>query len=85
MQENNKEAEEKPKKNNLRSAIIEQTKSLPVKGFVNAIKFEAEIGGDGEGRFLSMFVAVGREHRLGRWEVVRDAENCVFVTEVECG
>uniref|UniRef100_A0A182N877 Uncharacterized protein n=1 Tax=Anopheles dirus TaxID=7168 RepID=A0A182N877_9DIPT len=40
---------------------------VPVQGFVNAIEFTRD------GRFL--IVAVGQEHRLGRWWTLRSAKN----------
>ncbi|XP_052862222.1 U3 small nucleolar RNA-interacting protein 2 [Anopheles cruzii] len=55
--------------NNRRS--IEPLMNIPVVGFVNAIEFTCD------GRFL--IVAVGQEHRLGRWWTLREARNRVLL------
>uniref|UniRef100_A0A2M4BN84 Putative u3 snornp-associated protein n=1 Tax=Anopheles marajoara TaxID=58244 RepID=A0A2M4BN84_9DIPT len=54
-----------------RRRSIEPLLEVPVDGFVNAIEFTHD------GRFL--IVAVGQEHRLGRWWTLRNARNRVLV------
>uniref|UniRef100_A0A182FJ76 Uncharacterized protein n=1 Tax=Anopheles albimanus TaxID=7167 RepID=A0A182FJ76_ANOAL len=54
-----------------RRRTIEALMEVPVVGFVNAIEFTHD------GRFL--IVAVGQEHRLGRWWTLRNARNRVLV------
>ncbi|XP_049540453.1 U3 small nucleolar RNA-interacting protein 2 [Anopheles darlingi] len=54
-----------------RRRSIEPLLEVPVVGFVNAIEFTHD------GRFL--IVAVGQEHRLGRWWTLRNARNRVLV------
>ncbi|XP_050099083.1 U3 small nucleolar RNA-interacting protein 2 [Anopheles aquasalis] len=54
-----------------RRRTIEPLLEVPVDGFVNAIEFTHN------GRFL--IVAVGQEHRLGRWWTLRNARNRVLV------
>uniref|UniRef100_A0A182JQA1 Uncharacterized protein n=1 Tax=Anopheles christyi TaxID=43041 RepID=A0A182JQA1_9DIPT len=49
---------------------IQPLLQIPVEGFVNAIEFTSD------GRFL--VVAVGQEHRLGRWWTLRKAKNQVL-------
>ncbi|XP_058129711.1 U3 small nucleolar RNA-interacting protein 2 [Anopheles ziemanni] len=50
---------------------IEPLLTIPVVGFINAIEFTSD------GRFL--IVAVGQEHRLGRWWTLRNAKNRTLV------
>ncbi|KFB51297.1 AGAP005320-PA-like protein [Anopheles sinensis] len=50
---------------------IEPLLTIPVVGFINAIEFTSD------GRFL--IVAVGQEHRLGRWWTLRNAKNRILV------
>uniref|UniRef100_A0A2M4AIU1 Putative u3 snornp-associated protein n=1 Tax=Anopheles triannulatus TaxID=58253 RepID=A0A2M4AIU1_9DIPT len=54
-----------------RRRSIEPLLEVPVVGFVNAIEFTHD------GRYL--IVAVGQEHRLGRWWTLRNARNRVLV------
>ena len=49
--------------------------TVPVKGFINAICIA------NSGRFIAL--AVGQEHRLGRWETVRAARNGVYIVSLE--
>uniref|UniRef100_A0AAG5DK96 U3 small nucleolar RNA-interacting protein 2 n=1 Tax=Anopheles atroparvus TaxID=41427 RepID=A0AAG5DK96_ANOAO len=50
---------------------IEPLMSIPVVGFINAIEFTSD------GQFL--IVAVGQEHRLGRWWTLRNAKNRILM------
>ncbi|XP_041768050.1 U3 small nucleolar RNA-interacting protein 2 [Anopheles merus] len=49
---------------------IQPLLQIPVEGFVNAIEFTSD------GKFL--VVAVGQEHRMGRWWTLRQAKNQVL-------
>uniref|UniRef100_A0A182PGG5 Uncharacterized protein n=1 Tax=Anopheles epiroticus TaxID=199890 RepID=A0A182PGG5_9DIPT len=49
---------------------IQPLLEIPVVGFVNAIEFSSD------GRFL--LVAIGQEHRLGRWWTLRNTKNQVL-------
>lgn len=49
--------------------------SVPLVGFINAIKFSKDE------KFL--VVAVGKEHRLGRWYTEKDAKNSVVVLRLK--
>lgn len=51
----------------LDNRVIEHVASIPVAGYVNDMAFAKS------GRFL--IAAVGQEHRLGRWERIREARN----------
>lgn len=48
--------------------------SLPVVGFVNGLKFSAD------GQLLA--IAVGREHKLGRWWNLKEAKNSLVIVKL---
>lgn len=50
---------------------IEALFKIPVKGFVNSMVFSTD--------FRYLILGVGQEHRLGRWERIKEAKNCVLV------
>ena len=64
---------EKSEVNGLPKLVSQQT--IPVRGFVNGIGFS------GEGDW--MVVGVGREHRMGRWEVDKEAKNGVLFFKLD--
>jgi len=55
----------------LHPPTLEEVNKLPLRGFINAIKI------DSSGSLV--VVAVGQEHRLGRWERIKEGKNGVHV------
>ncbi|OQR96109.1 U3 small nucleolar RNA-interacting protein [Achlya hypogyna] len=56
---------------NLQARKLEPVACIPVAGFVNSLSFPKD------GRYL--VAGVGKEHRLGRWEVQKQAKNGVVI------
>ncbi|EDW09590.1 U3 small nucleolar RNA-interacting protein 2 [Drosophila mojavensis] len=54
---------------------LQQILSIPITGFINALTFNA----DGS----KLYVAVGQEHRLGRWWRLKAAKNNVVVIDLK--
>ncbi|KAH8285469.1 hypothetical protein KR054_009694 [Drosophila jambulina] len=54
---------------------LQQIQSIPIAGFINGLAFNA----DG----TQLFVAVGQEHRLGRWWRHKEAKNQVVVVDIK--
>lgn len=50
---------------------IQLLNQIPLNGFINGIEFSSS------GNFI--VAAIGKEHRLGRWETVKDAKNGIFI------
>ncbi|OQS05893.1 U3 small nucleolar RNA-interacting protein [Thraustotheca clavata] len=56
---------------NLQARKLESVAAIPVPGFVNSLAFPKD------GRYL--VAGIGKEHRLGRWEVQKQAKNGVVI------
>lgn len=57
--------------------MITSLTSIPVSGFVNDLQFTFD------GNYL--VAGIGKEHRLGRWQCIKDAKNsviCVHITKI---
>lgn len=54
---------------------IEALFAVPVKGFVNALAFSE----DGK----NLVAVTGQEHRLGRWQVIKEAKNQLVVIPLQ--
>lgn len=54
---------------------LSEKAKIPVEGFINNL----EISADGS----KLIVAVGQEHKLGRWSVNKKAKNSVLVIKLE--
>lgn len=54
---------------------LESLLDIPVEGFVNGLSFAN--GGK------QLLVAVGQEHRLGRWWRISQAKNAVLIFDLE--
>ncbi|EDW77069.1 uncharacterized protein Dwil_GK22122 [Drosophila willistoni] len=54
---------------------MQQIQSIPMPGFINGLTFNA----DG----TKLYVAVGQEHRLGRWWRHKEAKNQVVVVDIK--
>lgn len=54
---------------------LQQINSISVGGFINGLAFNA----DG----TKLYVAVGQEHRLGRWWRHKDAKNNIVIVDIK--
>jgi len=50
---------------------LEPIVDIPVIGFVNSLEFSSD------GKYL--MAGIGKEHRLGRWFTIKEANNCVLI------
>lgn len=54
---------------------LQQINSISIGGFINGLTFNA----DG----TKLYVAVGQEHRLGRWWRHKDAKNNIVIVDIK--
>ncbi|KAH8271639.1 hypothetical protein KR018_011832 [Drosophila ironensis] len=54
---------------------LQEIQAVPIAGFINGLAFNA----DG----TKLFVAVGQEHRLGRWWRIKEAKNHIVVVDIK--
>lgn len=50
---------------------IQLINQIPVQGFINGVEISSS------GKYI--VAAIGREHRLGRWETIKSAKNGIFI------
>ena len=56
--------------------------SIPMIGFINALQF-TEINDTERKKTVYLVAGIGQEHRLGRWERIKEAKNCVKIIKLE--
>jgi len=54
---------------------VSELYSIPVRGFVNDLRFTEDS--------FHLIVAVGKEHKLGRWWTIKDAKNEVLIIPLQ--
>jgi len=59
---------------NQSGASVKQINQFPVTGWVNSLKFT-----DSGSKII---IGVGKDHRLGRWEVIEGAVNCSIIVDL---
>ncbi len=56
--------------------------TIPAPGFVNALAFTSSSNSRKQ-QSWSLAAGMGQEHRLGRWQRIKEAKNCVLVIPLE--